>query len=281
MDFTIIFGIAAGVMLIVWSIVSSGNLMGFYNFPSVLITLGGTFAATFASFPFRMFLNIGKHLLVVLKRPKHSPEYYIDTIVELAHLARQNGILSLEDKAIELKKNDAFLSESIMLIVDAIEPEKTKEMLAIEFENLETRHAAVWAMYEKAASYAPAFGMIGTLIGLVNMLLNLDMDSEAGASALTSGMATALLTTFYGSMLANLVFMPMANKLRARHEYEMLCKEIIAEGILAIQAGDNPRYIELRLKTFLKNKARSKRKQKAKQPVRGAASRAQKEEKRA
>ena len=273
MDFTTILGIAAGLLLIVWAIVSNGDLRGFYDFSSILITVGGTFSATFASFPFKMFMSIGKHMRVVLKRPKHGPDYYISTIVELAQLARQNGILSLEDKAIELKQTDAFLSESIMLIVDAIEPEKTKEMLEIEFENLEARHAAVWAMYEKAASYAPAFGMIGTLIGLVNMLINLDMNSDAGAASLTAGMATALLTTLYGSMLANLVFMPMAHKLRARHEDELICKEIIAEGVLAIQAGDNPRYIELRLKTFLKNKERNKKKAKAKQPVRGSASR--------
>jgi chemotaxis protein MotA len=263
LDFTLIVGVIAGLGLVLWGIVDGGGqLMGFYDRSSIFITLGGTIAATLASFPFRTFKDIGKHMVIAIRKPKHNHQFYIDTIVMLAFEARKNGILSLEEKALEIK--DQFLANSIMLIVDALDPEKTKELIQNEIDSLEARHANVWAMYEKAASYAPAFGMIGTLIGLVNMLANLDMNAEEGSTALTSGMATALLTTLYGSMIANLFFMPIASKLRARHDDEVLSKMIIAEGVIAIQAGDNPRFIEQKLNAFLENTERNKKNKKSK-----------------
>ena len=144
-----------------------------------------------------------------------------------------------------------------MLIVDALDPEKTKELIQNEIDNLEIRHSNVWRMYDKASTYAPAYGMIGTLIGLINMLANLNMDAEEGSAALTQGMATALLTTLYGSLLANLVFMPISNKLRARHEEEVLSM-IIAEGVMAIQAGDN-RDLSNKSQCFSRRKGRNKK----------------------
>ena len=204
-----------------------------------------------------------KHILIALKKPRHDHKYYIDTIVGLAIEARKNGILSLEEKAEEIK--DKFLSNCLMLIVDALDPEKTKELIQNEIDNLEIRHSNVWRMYDKASTYAPAYGMIGTLIGLINMLANLDMDAEEGSAALTQGMATALLTTLYGSLIANLVFMPISNKLRARHEEEVLSNMIIAEGVMAIQAGDNPRFIEQKLNAFLVEKGRNKKNKKLKE----------------
>lgn len=260
MDFTLILGIIAGFVLVVFGIADGGNLRGYYDFASILITIGGTFSATFASFPFKHFISIPKHIWIVIKKPKHDHNYYINLILELAVDARRNGILSLEEKALNIK--DKFLSNCIMLIVDAMDPEKTKELIQNEIDNIEARHAAVWNMYERASAFAPAFGMIGTLIGLINMLANLDMDSETGSKALTQGMATALLTTLYGSLIANLVFVPISNKLKARHEEEMLCKMIIAEGVFAIQAGDNPRFIEQKLNAFLDNYQREKKEKK-------------------
>jgi chemotaxis protein MotA len=263
LDLTLIIGIIVGAFLVIWGIIDGGgNLIGFYDRASIFITLGGTFASTFASFPFRNFKNMPKHILIALKKPRHDHKYYIDTIVGLAIEARKNGILSLEEKAEEIK--DKFLSNCLMLIVDALDPEKTKELIQNEIDNLEIRHSNVWRMYDKASTYAPAYGMIGTLIGLINMLANLNMDAEEGSAALTQGMATALLTTLYGSLIANLVFMPISNKLRARHEEEVLSNMIIAEGVMAIQAGDNPRFIEQKLNAFLDEKGRNKKNKKLK-----------------
>lgn len=171
---------------------------------------------------------------------KYNPQDYIVQIVELAKEARVNGLLSLEGKLEETK--DPFLKNSMMLVVDAVEPEKVKALLETELDYLDERHAQDRAFYDKAAAYAPAYGMIGTLMGLVNLLKQLS-DPDAIAPA----MALALVTTFYGSILANMVFMPISNKLRIRHEEEYLCKLIVAEGVESIQAGDAPRFIEEKL----------------------------------
>ncbi|NLL02679.1 MAG: motility protein A, partial [Clostridiales bacterium] len=184
---------------------------------------------------------------------KQKPQDYIEKVVEYAQEARRKGLLTLEDKANQ--EEDEFFKNSIMLIVDAIEPTKVKEMLENELDCLEQRHAKGWQMYEKAATFAPAYGMIGTLIGLINMLKNLDMD-VGGASGIAQGMSVALITTFYGSILANLILMPIANKLKIRHYEEMVCKEVIVEGVLSIHAGTNPRHIEERLKAFVNSKER-------------------------
>lgn len=254
MDITTIVGILAGAALIIYGIMGGGKVSDFYDLGSILITVGGTFATTFASFPMSTFAKIPKHFKIVIQGNKYKPQFYIDHIVELAQEARRKGILALEDKVKDIP--DAFLVNSVMLIVDAIEPEKAREILESELNNLEARHGEAWRLYEKAAAYAPAFGMIGTLIGLVNMLKHLDLDSEGGAAALSGGMSTALITTFYGVILANMVFMPIANKLRIKHEEEMMSKEIVVEGVLAIQAGENPNHIRERLSSYLNSSKR-------------------------
>jgi len=255
MDLTTIIGLLVGFGLILYGIMFEGkaiqpmNVMRFVDFASILITIGGTLAATLAAFPLSYFKSVPKHMKILVQKNKYDPKKFIDIIVEFAQEARRKGILSLEDKANE--QEDEFLKKTIMLIVDAIEPEKAKEMLENELSCLDTRHLQGVKIYEKASSLAPAFGMIGTLIGLVNMLAGLDMESADGASNLTAGMAVALITTFYGSVMANLVLTPIANKLRVKHAEEMLCKEIVVEGVLAIQAGDNPKHIEERLSAYL------------------------------
>jgi len=233
MDITTLVGIIVGFLLIGYGIVSNGPLSDFYDVGSILITVGGTIAATFASFPLSTFAKIPKHMKIIMSGNKQKPQQYIDTIVELAQEARRKGILALEEKVRD--NSDPFLVKCVMLIVDAIEPEKAREILESELNNLEVRHSEAWKLYEKTAAFAPAFGMIGTLIGLVQMLKNLDLDAEGGAQALAQGMSTALITTFYGVIIANLLCMPIATKLRSRHDEEMLTKEIIVEGVLAIQ----------------------------------------------
>ena len=161
-------------------------------------------------------------------------------IVDLATEARINGLLSLETKLEET--SDTFLKNSMMLVVDAVDPEKVKTLLETELDYLDERHAQDRGFYDKAASYGPAYGMIGTLMGLINLLKQLD-----DPSAVAPAMAVALVTTFYGSILANMMFLPISNKLKVRHEEEYLCKMIVAEGVQAIQAGNNPKFIQEKL----------------------------------
>ena len=170
-------------------------------------------------------------------------------LTELAQIARKNGLLALEEKANEQK--DPFFKQAIMLIVDANDPERVRGILTNEIEQASARHHEVIAMYERGSNAAPAFGMIGTLIGLINMLKELD---GADMTSLGPNMAVALITTFYGSLLAHVVFNPIASNLTARDEEEILCREIILEGIMAIQSGENPKFLRERLMTFLNQK---------------------------
>jgi len=256
MDFSGLIGLVAGAGLIVYGMMSGegASVMNFWDIGSVAITVGGTIAATIMSYPFGVFKYIPSHFKIMFSKSKQKPQDYIQKVVDYAQEARRKGLLTLEDKANQ--EDDEFFKNCIMLIVDAIEPTKVKEMLDNELECLEQRHAKGWQMYEKAATFAPAYGMIGTLIGLVNMLKNLDMDAGGGAAGIAQGMSVALITTFYGSLLANLILMPIANKLKIKHYEEMVCKEVIVEGVLAIHAGTNPRHIEERLKAFVNSKER-------------------------
>jgi len=220
------------------------NLANFFDAPSVAVVLGGTIAGLMVAYPISIFAKIPKHLKIMIMPTKYQPMDYISQIVDMATEARVNGLLSLEGKLNETK--DEFLKNSMMLVVDAVEPDKVKQLLQTELEYLDERHAQDRAFYDKAAGFSPAFGMIGTLMGLVNLLKQLS-DPDAIAPA----MALALVTTFYGSVLANMIFLPISNKLKVRHEEEYLCKMIIVEGVQSIQAGDNPRFIEEKLTNLI------------------------------
>ena len=168
----------------------------------------------------------------------------IRQIVELAEVARRDGILALEGKVEDM--GDSFLVGGIQMAVDGTDPEIIQVVMETELENVLERHEAGKGMLDALGRYAPAFGMIGTLIGLVAMLSNMDDPSKIGA-----GMAAALLTTLYGALLANILFLPMADKLALRSSEEALSKTIIIQGVMAIQSGDNPRTVESKLMTFL------------------------------
>lgn len=251
MDILSILGFILGVGFILvsimlgdgWSLVPE-QLKGFFDAPSIMIVLGGTIAALMISFPLKSFAKIPKHLKIIFAPKKYNPQQYIEQIVFFAKEARINGLLALEDKLSETK--DKFLKNSILLVVDSVEPEKVRMLLNKELEYLEERHAQDMAFYNKASEYSPAFGMIGTLIGLVNLLANLE-----DTATLTANMAVALVTTFYGTILANLIFKPIASKLKARHDEEYLCKMIISEGVQAIQDGDNPNFVQEKLTRLL------------------------------
>lgn len=240
--FAIIFGIVFGEDGINFSLLSN-----FINGPSIFIVLGGTSFVLLASFPLKTFKLIPKQIKMIISKDKKDPNEYIEIITELSKEARKKGLLALEDKALTFE--DEFLRESILLIVDAIEPDKLKDWFNQKMANIERRNQEEKRFYDMGAALGPAFGMLGTLIGLVNMLKAMSLDG--GAEALGENMSVALITTFYGSMIANCIFMPMGNKLEIAQEREMLYKEMIIEGIIAIKEGENPRYIQEKLKNFL------------------------------
>lgn len=252
MDLTTVIGILAGVVLIVWGI-EPANIKNFIDLSSVLLTVGGTICATAASFPLSSLKEIGKHMKILVKGDRFNHKQLIDQLVEMAQTARQNGLLSLEEKANEI--DDLFFKEGLMLVVDALEEEQLRQRMENQLDAIEERHEQSVAIYEKAGAYAPAFGMIGTLVGLVNMLKNMNFDS-GGASTLGADMSVALVTTFYGCVLANLIFGPIAKKLRIRNAEEMLYRQIMMEGIMAIQAGDNPKFLREKLASYLNQKGR-------------------------
>ena len=228
------------------------NLINFFDPASILITIGCTIFIILASFPGGMLASIPKHLGIILNTKKVQPVQYIDQLVELAQIARKNGLLALEERANEQK--DPFFKQAIMLIVDANDPDKVRSILENDIECMSARHEDAAGMYDKASSIAPAFGMVGTLVGLINMLKGMDM--ESGANSLGSDMGTALITTLYGCLLAHMVFGPIATLLRNRDSQEVLCKMIIVEGIMSIQSGENPKFLKERLVTYMSQKQR-------------------------
>lgn len=254
MDFTTIVGIVLGMTLVLFGI-KIQNLPSFWSPESFLIVLGGTISAIIASYPISALKQIPKHFKILFMGNKYNPMQYIDVLVELAQVARKNGLLALEEKATQME--DPFFKQSLMLIVDATNPNKVKEILNNDLDFLSERHEEGVDIYERGASLAPAFGMIGTIIGLVIMLKSMNLE-EDGASALSENMAIALITTFYGTLLANLIFLPIAKKLRVRNDEEYLCKQIIIEGVLSIQSGENPNFVKEKLISFLAQHERDK-----------------------
>lgn len=249
MDLATLIGITSGVILVVFAISSSGSLRLFISYPSMLIVLGGTLAATLINYPLSDILGV---LGVIRKAFFHKapdPGDTIKTLVRFAEMARKEGILALEAQLDTIE--DDFLKLGIQLAVDGTEPEMMRAILGTELASLQERHDVGQGIFTSMGTYAPAFGMIGTLIGLVLMLSRMDDPSKIGPA-----MAVALITTFYGALLANLIFLPIAGKLKTRSKQEVLIKELIMEGVLSIQSGDNPRIVEQKLMSFIAPKLR-------------------------
>jgi len=245
MDIATIIGLIIGPSLIIWGMISGGGSgKMFLDYPSIAIVVGGALAASLISFPLKEVFklpNVVKHTL--FSKPRDT-KGLIKELVHFAEIARRDGILSLENSTRDIK--DEFLVSGIQMAVDGTDPELIQQIMESELEAIEDRHGAGKALFDNIGRFAPAFGMIGTLIGLVKMLANMDDPSKIGA-----GMAIALLTTMYGALLANLVALPLAEKLGKRSAEELLLKSIILRGVMAIQSGDNPRVVEQKLKTFL------------------------------
>lgn len=244
MDIATLAGIIAGVSFIVIGIQISGSISAFYDAASIMIVIGGTLASTLIAYPLNKVLGLIKITKNLFIAKDLDSKEVIKRIIELANIARKEGLLALEEAANNL--NDAFLQKGVLLIVDGTDPELVRNIMETEISFLEERHKQGQGIFETMGALAPAFGMIGTLIGLINMLLALDDPASLGPN-----MSVALVTTFYGSVLANLLFIPMASKLKQRSGQELLYKGIMLEGLLSIQAGENPRIIEEKLKAFL------------------------------
>ena len=251
MDFTTLIGIASGVGLVLVAIFMGGGISIFINIPSMMITFGGTLGATLINFPFSKVMGVLHVVKNAFFYREISPDEVIKQLVDFATIARREGVLALEQRISSL--NDPFLQKGLQLAVDGTPPETIREILRTDIDYLASRHKVGQEIFNAMGTYAPAFGMIGTLIGLIQMLRTLDDPSKIG-----QGMATALLTTFYGALFANLICLPIAGKLKVRSEEEILSRELIVEGILSIQSGDNPRIVEEKLKAFIAPRLREK-----------------------
>ncbi|MBE0565621.1 MAG: motility protein A [Krumholzibacteria bacterium] len=251
MDIATVVGLVLAFGLIVWSILLGGDLSGFIDLPSVAIVLGGTFGAMLVNFPLPRILGVVKVIKKTVLFAVEDPDAVIAKLVRYAERARREGMLALEEDS--ENEPDAFLRKGLRLAVDGTDPQLLEKILETDVAQIESRHAEGSSILSTGGTFAPAFGMIGTLVGLVNMLSSLEDPTQIGA-----GMATALITTFYGAVLANAFFLPMAGKLEMRSKEEMLVKQMIIDGIMAIQSGDSPRIVEEKLKSFLSPTLRRK-----------------------
>lgn len=243
--------------MVILGVVTSGgiqSLPGYFDLPSICITFGGSFCCVLASVTLKEFLTNLKGFKLIFKVRESNVATMISQIIDLSNVARKEGLLSLEEAANNL--SDEFLKKGILLIVDGTDPELVRAIMETEMVSTEARHKKLIGFWENVQTLGPAWGMIGTLVGLVNMLNNMQDPSSLGPN-----MATALITTLYGSLLANWICAPVVNKLKARNEDEMSEMEIMIEGLLSIQAGENPRVIEEKLKSFLSPDERNAGKQ--------------------
>ncbi|HHX10832.1 MAG TPA: motility protein A [Firmicutes bacterium] len=250
MDRASVVGIVSGFILLLWGMADGGELRIFWDFASVLITIGGTLTATLISYRLGTFLEVMSVAKNAFASQEQDISETINTIVRFADKARREGLLALDADADAL--DDPFLQKGIRLVVDGTTPELVRNILETELAFIAQRHKTGQSLFETMGAFAPAFGMIGTLIGLIHMLVRLDSPDSIGP-----GMATALVTTFYGSVLANLVCLPIANKLKSKSAEEIFRKEAIIEGVLSIQAGDNPRIVQEKLMSFVAPKKRA------------------------
>lgn len=247
MDIATLVGIAGAVGMVVMSMLLGGSLGIFINIPSVLIVFGGSTFVALSKFTLEQFLGVGKIVGKAFSFSMVKPEELISEVVELADGARKGGLLSLEGK----ETSSDFLSKGIQLLVDGHDPEVVKTLLKKDMSMTSDRHKDGTSFFRALGDVAPAMGMIGTLIGLVGMLANMDDPKTIGPA-----MAVALLTTLYGSFLATIVAIPIADKLDNRSKQEEIIQKMCIDGLLAIQAGQNPRIIESMLKSYLPSNLR-------------------------
>ena len=249
MDIATLVGIVISFGLVAAAILMGGDFFWFVNPPSLMIVAGGTMGATLLSFPLADVLGVIKVAKNVFIYQSKPPADLIPLLTDFAKKARQEGILSFESQLSSIE--DPFLAKGIQMAIDGMESNSIEEVMTTEIAYVEERHKLGAKIFTTMATFAPAVGMLGTIIGLVQMLMQMDDPSSIGGP-----MAVALLTTFYGTMFANLMFLPAAGKLETRSKQEMLIKQMILEGVISIQSGDNHRIVEEKLKAYLAPKMR-------------------------
>ncbi|MDR5708889.1 MAG: flagellar motor protein [Armatimonadota bacterium] len=245
MDLATLLGLVVG-----WASVGAGAILKggkpeyYISIPAFILVFGGTLGATMVSYSLKQMLDLPR---VTLRAFFHRPPDVLGTmnrLIRFADRARREGLLSLEGELRE--KDDPFLTKGVRLVVDGTDSAVVREILETEIELMEERHRVGEGIYTTMAGFSPTLGIIGTVISLINMMQQLDDPSKLGHM-----LAAAFIATLYGVALANLVFLPLSNKLRARSQEEALLRQIITEGVLAIQAGENPRLVEEKLRAFL------------------------------
>lgn len=244
MDLATVIGLVLVFALLMGAMAMGVGIGAYIDIPSVLIVFGGTFGALLIGFKMEQMKNFIRVFMIAVKPPQEDMNALINKLVDYASNARREGILSLET-AVNSEEN-LFLKNGLQMAVDGHEPDTIRELLEIEMDQTSSRHKMNASIFDTLGGFAGAMGMIGTLIGLVAMLLNM-----ADPSAIGPSMAVALLTTMYGAILGNTVGAPIANILNIRNDEEGLVKELVIEGIMSIQAGDNPRTLEDKLNSFL------------------------------
>ena len=257
MDIATILGVVLALGLILSSIViGGGSLVSFIDPPSIMVVIGGSIAAAMISFPMKTFLGVFSVSMKTILYKIDSIPQLIEQLVSLAETARRDGLLALEGRIEEIE--NSFIVLGIQMAVDGTRPEVMEDIMRTELDAVATRHRNGKSILDTMGRFAPAFGMIGTLMGLVIMLGDMSDPSKIGA-----GMAVALLTTLYGAIVSNVFFLPLAEKLGFTNKQELLAMEIVVRGILAIQSGENPRVIEQKLNTFVPPKLRNSEKKAA------------------
>lgn len=247
MDLATLFGLIVGFSLLIGAIFIGGQYNVFVNIPGLMIVLGGTFAATCITFRLNEIINSYKAAFQIFVTRKLSANEVVNLMVKIADLSRREGLLALE----HIETDNNILKKTCQLIADNADNDLIEETLAIEIASLKQRHFMVQEVFRAMANYSPAFGMVGTLIGLVQMLARLHDPNTLGPA-----MAVAILTTFYGSVLSNLIFLPIAGKLKSRTAEEVLHLQIIFEGAKCILQNNNPRFVYEKLSSFVPPKER-------------------------
>lgn len=249
MDIATIIGVLLGLVVVIGSIVAGGGAKSFVHIPSMAVTMGGMLCATMIHFSLPQFLSVFSIIKKTLVTKISAQNDLIQSMVNYAAINRRDGALALEQEIRNV--NDQFFVKGLQMLVDGQDSEKIRDQLNLEIQYLQDRHATGKKILEFMGAAAPAFGMIGTLIGLVQMLRNLSSPESIGA-----GMAVALLTTFYGAFSSNLFFIPLAGKLGIYSKAEATAMEMITEGVCAIADGENPTTIKERMQAFVSHSRR-------------------------
>ncbi len=244
MDIATILGVICAFGLVFIAIFIGGGINLFINLPALMIVVGGTLGATMINYPLKEVFGVFNVVKKALFAKNISVDELIRKFIDFAQKSRKEGILALEGEIKELK--DEFLKKGVQLSIDGLEPQEIRDILETEVDFIRSRHQKGAEIFTTMGTFSPALGMIGTLIGLVQMLQTMEDPSKIGPA-----MAVALLTTFYGSVLANIVCLPIAGKLRTRSKEEVLTKELEIQGIISLSNGDNPRILEQKLLAFI------------------------------